>query len=94
MVPRFNTNWAGTGTNEEAILREAVRLGDRFGVPLRTAVRTHADPEEAILRQLRIGEHNLIVMGVSPRPGTTLFFGDAAAAVLKRSHRSILLVAS
>ena len=94
MVPRFNTNWAGIGTNEEAILREAVRLGDRFGVPLRTAVRTHADPEEAILRQLRIGEHNLIVMGVSPRPGTTLFFGDAAAAVLKRSHRSILLVAS
>jgi nucleotide-binding universal stress UspA family protein len=36
----------------------------------------------------------LVVMGVSPRPGTTLFFGDAAAAVLRRSHRSILLVAS
>ena len=32
--------------------------------------------------------------GVSPWPGTTLFFGDAAAAVLKRSYRSILLVAS
>jgi hypothetical protein len=32
--------------------------------------------------------------GVNPRPGTTLFFGDAAAAVLKRSDRSILLVAS
>jgi hypothetical protein len=32
--------------------------------------------------------------GVSPRPGTTLFFGDAAAAVVKRSDRSILLVAS
>jgi nucleotide-binding universal stress UspA family protein len=94
MVPRFNTNWPGIGTHEEAILREAVRLGDRFGVPLRTAIRVHADPEEAILQQLRIGEHNLIVMGVSPRPGTTLFFGDAAAAVLKRSHRSILLVAS
>jgi len=94
MAPSFNTNWGGIGANEEAILRDAVRLGDRFGVPLRTAVRAHADPEEAILRQLRIGEHNLIVMGVSPRPGTTLFFGDTATAVLKRSHRSILLVAS
>jgi nucleotide-binding universal stress UspA family protein len=94
MASRFNTNWGGIGTNEEAIVRAAVQLGDRFGVPLRTAVRAHADPEEAILRQLRVGEHNLVVMGVSPRPGTTLFFGDAAAAVLGRSDRSILLVAS
>jgi nucleotide-binding universal stress UspA family protein len=94
MIPSFSTNWRGVGSNEEAILRDAVQLGDRFGVPLRTAVRVHADPEEAILQQLRIGEHNLIIMGVSPRPRTTLFFGDAAAAVLKRSHRSILLVAS
>jgi nucleotide-binding universal stress UspA family protein len=94
MAPSFNINWGGIGTNEEAILRDAVRLGDRFGVPLRTAVRAHADPGEAILRQLTAGEHNLIVMGVSPRPGTTLFFGDAAAVVLRRSDRSILLVAS
>jgi Kef-type K+ transport system membrane component KefB/nucleotide-binding universal stress UspA family protein len=94
MALGFSPNWGGIGTNEAAILRDAVRLGDRSGVPLRTAVRAHVDAEEAILRQLRIGEHNLIVMGVSPRPGTTLFFGDAAAAVLKRSNRSILLVAS
>ena len=32
--------------------------------------------------------------GVSRRPGTTLFFGDAAAVVLKRFDRFILLVAS
>jgi hypothetical protein len=63
-------------------------------VPLRTAARAHADPEEATLQQLRIGEHNLIVMGASPRPGTTLLFGDAAATVPQPSHRSILLVAS
>jgi hypothetical protein len=30
----------------------------------------------------------------APVRGSTLFFGDAAAAVLKRSDRSILLVAS
>jgi hypothetical protein len=57
MIPSFSTNWRGVGSNEEAILRDAVQLGDRFGVPLRTAVRVHADPAEAILQQLRIGEH-------------------------------------
>jgi Kef-type K+ transport system membrane component KefB/nucleotide-binding universal stress UspA family protein len=92
-TPGFSPNW-GVGANQEAILRDAVRLGEQFGVPVRPAVRAHADAEEAILRQLKIGEHNLIVMGVSPRPGATLFFGDAPAAVLKQSHRSILLVAS
>jgi nucleotide-binding universal stress UspA family protein len=92
-TPGFSPNW-GVGANQEAILRDAVRLGDRLGLPVRTAIRAHADAEEAILRQLKIGEHNLIVMGVSPRLGATLFFGDAPAAVLKQSHRSILLVAS
>jgi Kef-type K+ transport system membrane component KefB/nucleotide-binding universal stress UspA family protein len=90
----LSPNWRGIGTNEEAILRDAVRLGDEFGVPVRTAVRTDTDAEDAILQQLRIADHNLVVMGVSPRPGITLFFGDAAAAVLKRSQRSILLVSS
>ena len=93
-APGFGRNWRGIGANEEAILRDAVRLGEQFGVPVRPAVRARADAEDAILQQLRSGEHNLVVMGVSPRPGTTLFFGDAAAAVLRRSHRSILLVAS
>jgi nucleotide-binding universal stress UspA family protein len=94
-LPRgFSASWESTGTNEEAILRDAVRLGEQFSVPVRTAVRAHADAEEAILRQLNAGEHNLIVMGVSPRPGATLFFGDAAATVLVRSNRSILFVAS
>jgi Kef-type K+ transport system membrane component KefB/nucleotide-binding universal stress UspA family protein len=93
-APGFGRNWRGIGANEEAILRDAVRLGEQFGVPVRPAVRARADAEDAILQQLRSGEHNLVVMGVSPRPGTTLFFGDAAAVVLRRSHRSILLVAS
>ena len=75
-------------------MQEAVRLGDQFGVPVRTAIRTQAAAESAILRQLEAGEHNLLVMGVSPRPGTSLSFGEAAAAVLERAERSILFVAS
>jgi nucleotide-binding universal stress UspA family protein len=89
---RFRAAWRGAGDNEHAILQDAVRLGDQFGVPVRTAVRT-ADAEDAILRQLKTGQHNLIAMGVSQRPGTTLFFGGAAAAVLERSEVSILFVA-
>jgi hypothetical protein len=33
-------------------------------------------------------------MGVSPRPGATLSFGGAAATILERSDRSVLLIAS
>ncbi len=61
---------------------------------LRTAARRHSVPENAILRQLTIGNHNLVVMGVTRRPGAALFFGNVAAAVLERSDRSILLVSS
>jgi hypothetical protein len=91
---RLRTAWGAFGDNAAAILQEAVRLGDQFGVPVRTAVRTQLAAETAILRQLEAGGHNLVVMGVVPRPGTTLSFGDAAAAVLERSERSILFVAT
>ncbi|HYZ39609.1 MAG TPA: cation:proton antiporter, partial [Stellaceae bacterium] len=86
--------WPGLDSSDESILRDAVRLGDQFGVPVRTGVRTHAEPENAILRQLKAGDYNLIVMGVSQRPGTPLFLGDTAAAMLAQADRSILFVAS
>jgi Kef-type K+ transport system membrane component KefB/nucleotide-binding universal stress UspA family protein len=91
---RLGAAWPGLDSSDEGILRDAVRLGDQFGVPVRTALRTHAEPENAILRQLRAGEYNLIVMGVSQRPGTPLFLGDTAAAMLAQADRSILFVAS
>jgi Kef-type K+ transport system membrane component KefB/nucleotide-binding universal stress UspA family protein len=81
-------------THEAAILREIVELADQLGVPLRTVVRRSGAVEDAILRQLRHGKHTMIVMGVSPRPGATLFFGDVPAAILRRSERSILLVST
>jgi hypothetical protein len=93
VTSRERLSWR-TGANEAAILRDAVDLGDQFGVPVRTAIRAHADADEAILLQLKGSEHDLIVMGVSPRPGATLSYGRAAAAILQRSNRSVLLVAS
>jgi Kef-type K+ transport system membrane component KefB/nucleotide-binding universal stress UspA family protein len=80
--------------DEEAILRGIVELGDRTGVTVRTAVRRNAAPEESILRRLRAGNHNLLVMGVSPRPGESLSFGRVAAAILARAEHSILFVSS
>src|SRR6266404_355937 len=93
VVSRERLSWR-TDVNEAAILRDAVQLGDQFGVPMRTAISAHADADEAVLAQLNDGGHDLIVMGVSPRPGATLSYGRAAAAILQRSDRSVLLVAS
>jgi nucleotide-binding universal stress UspA family protein len=78
----------------EATLREVVEIGDRMGVPVRTAIRRTNAPEEAILRRLNTGTHNLIVMGVSARAGDTLSFGNVASAILERAERSIVFVSS
>src|SRR5712691_8268700 len=82
------------GGGGAAVLREIVSLGDRMEVAVRTAVRTDTEPAQAILRQLRAGRHNLLVMGVSSRPGATLSFGAFAAAVLAQSERSVLFASS
>jgi nucleotide-binding universal stress UspA family protein len=81
-------------TSAEAIIREIVRLGDHYAVRVKGAVRGIQSPPEAILRQLEIGRHNLLVMGVSPRPGDQLFFGEVPAELLERAECSVLFVAS
>jgi hypothetical protein len=43
-------------------------------------------PQEAILRELEVGGHNLLAMGVSPRPGDQLFFGQVPAELLERGR--------
>ena len=50
-------------------------------------------PADAIVREAKRG-YDLVVLGVSRRPGDTLFFGDTAASVLERSDTSNLFVAS
>jgi hypothetical protein len=57
-------------------------------------VRSVRTPQEAILRQLEVGGHNLLVMGVSPRPGNQLFFGQVPAELLERAKCSVLFVAN
>jgi Kef-type K+ transport system membrane component KefB/nucleotide-binding universal stress UspA family protein len=76
----------------EATLKEAVEIADRYGVPMRTAVKRSTAIADTILREAAATRHTLIVMGVNRRPGDALFFGDVAAAILERSSRSILFV--
>jgi K+:H+ antiporter len=77
---------------EQAIIKDLVEMADRYDVPAKTAIHTDAAADEAILAEAKT--HDLIVMGVSRRPGDKLFFGDTAAAVFDRSPASILFVAS
>ena len=53
-----------------------------------------SNTQEAILRQLDVGGHSVLVMGVSPRPGDQLFFGQLPAELLERAECSVLFVAS
>jgi nucleotide-binding universal stress UspA family protein len=68
-------------------------LADRYDVTLRSTTRANMTPDEAILREAKRG-YDLIVLGVSRRPGDTLFFGNTAAMILDRSETSNLFVAS
>jgi nucleotide-binding universal stress UspA family protein len=85
---------ARTRQREEAILKDVAEMADRYDVSLRTAMRVDDSPEAAILREARLRRHNLIVIGVSRRPGDTLFFGNLAEALLEQSDHSLLFVSS
>jgi len=79
--------------NELAVLKEIAALAERYDVPLRSTTRADMAPDEAILREAGRG-YDLVVLGVSRRPGDVLFFGNTAAAVLERSPTSNLFIAS
>jgi nucleotide-binding universal stress UspA family protein len=78
----------------DAIVREIVRLGDRYDVEVKGVVRRARATEDAILRQLKSGGHNLLVMGVRPRSGGQLSFGQVPAELLERAECSLLFIAT
>ncbi len=80
--------------HEEGILKDIVELADRYDTPIRTALQLDTAPEDAILRQARLGSYDLVVMGVGRPAGEALYFGKIAAAVLENSQHSVLFVSS
>jgi nucleotide-binding universal stress UspA family protein len=83
-----------TRQNEEDILKDIVKLAETQELDIRTAVLADLAPDEAVRKEAARRQHNLIVMGVSRRPGEKLFLGDTAAALLENSEISLLFVAS
>jgi len=79
---------------EEAILKDISRFAETYDTDIRTAVRAHIAAEEAILKELVRRQYNLVVIGAGRRPGEKLFFGDTASALLEKSGRSLLFIAS
>jgi Kef-type K+ transport system membrane component KefB len=79
---------------EEAILKDITKLAETYDTEIHTAVRANIAAEEAILKELSRKHYNLVVVGAGRRPGEKLFFGDTAAALLEKSERSLLFVAS
>ncbi|MDE2447480.1 MAG: cation:proton antiporter [Gammaproteobacteria bacterium] len=82
------------GPSNNPITNEIVQLARAYSVNVRSAVRSHREAETAILREIAVGRHDVLVMGVSPRPGDDpLNFGDVAAALLERAECSLVFLA-
>ncbi len=77
----------------DAVIREIVRLGEPYGVDVKRAASRVGTSQEAIFQHIKRGEHNLVVMGVSPRPGDRPSFGAVDAALLEHAECSLLFVA-
>jgi len=86
----------GSRPNEQAnaISDELEIMARHYGVRLKTEVRRDVLPNEAILAQVRRAKYDLLVMGVSRRPGQKLFLGETASAVLKHAPGALLFVAT
>jgi Kef-type K+ transport system membrane component KefB/nucleotide-binding universal stress UspA family protein len=81
-------------SSADAAIQDIVELGKAYGVDVKGTIRSRRTAENAIIREIRAGGYDLLVMGVSPRPGDQLFFGEVPADLLERSPCSLLFIAS
>jgi Kef-type K+ transport system membrane component KefB/nucleotide-binding universal stress UspA family protein len=78
--------------NEQAVLKDIAELASRYDLDIKTAIAADRATDKPILKEAP--RHDLIVMGVSRRPGKVLFFGNTALALMKEWDGPILFVAS
>ena len=76
----------------EAVVKEINDIAKYHKTKVNSTVRTDVSAEDAILQAVERDSHELIVMGVSRRPGEFLAFGDVALALLKKAKCSLLFV--
>jgi len=77
----------------KAIAEEIERVAEQLETDVRMTNRRERDAGGAILHAVARGRHDLLVMGVSRRPGDALSFGDVADALIKDAPCSLVLVA-
>lgn len=77
-----------------AVLKDIKELGAREGVSVKTVAEVRRTAEPAILKQVRKGKHNLLVLGANVRSGEGLFFGHSVIVLLQKSNCSLLIVSS
>ena len=75
-----------------ALVQSLQQLGKREGVSVKAIVKVRREPEPVILKQIRKGKHNLVVLGVNARPGEKVSFGPKARVLLERVPCSLLLI--
>jgi Kef-type K+ transport system membrane component KefB/nucleotide-binding universal stress UspA family protein len=74
-----------------AAVREIVELGEHYGIEVRGRIR-RGNLRHALLHELAESRHDLLVLGVSVRPGDSLFLGDLVAQMLERARCSLVFV--
>jgi Kef-type K+ transport system membrane component KefB/nucleotide-binding universal stress UspA family protein len=94
VAPGGKTKTRRSRQYEEAILKDIVALAETYGLQIKTAVRADIAADQAIVKEMGRRRNNLVVLGVGRRPGEKLFFGDTAAALLAKSTKSLLFVAT
>ena len=90
-VKRVSPNWRQQSAADAAI-KEIVAIGEHYGIAVRGLIRRGHPTENAILEEIGSSRYNLLVMGVSPRPGVQLSLGDLAADVLERARCNLFFV--
>ncbi len=76
------------------IMNDIDEMASRYNSKIEMRIVPRGSPANAILAEAKKGGHDLIVMGVSRRPGEKLFFGNTAATVLAASPSSILCLST
>ena len=75
-----------------AVVQSVQELGNGEGVSVNTIIKVRREPEPSIIKQIKKGKHNLVVLGVNARPGEKVFFGPKARVLLDRVPCSVLLI--